>query len=104
MQERIESKVITALTPAHLELVNESHNHASGPRAETHFKLTLVSTQFAGQGLVQRHRRVYEVLATELKEGVHALTLQLFTPDEWTARGGVVPQSPPCLGGSRHDK
>ena len=27
--------------------------------------------------------------------------LQLFTPAEWAQRGGEIPKSPPCMGGSK---
>lgn len=101
MQKRIEDKVRAKFIPELCELVNESHRHASGPAAETHFKLTLVSQAFVGQRLVQRHRAVYDVLASELQEGVHALTLQLYTPEEWQAHGKIQP-SPNCQGGSKH--
>ena len=40
----------------------------------------------------------------ELKEDIHALSMQTMTPGEWTARGGQVMASPECLGGSKHDK
>jgi len=101
MQKRIEEKVRQAFAPTLCELVNESHRHATGPGAESHFKLTLVSPAFAGKPLVARHRAVYEVLNTELQGGVHALTLQLFTPEEWQKNGQVHP-SPNCQGGSKH--
>lgn len=101
MQERIESKVTQAFRPALCQLVNESHRHASGPTAETHFKLTLVSDTFTGQSRVQRHRAIYDLLSAEMSEGVHALTLQLFTPQEWQANGQILP-SPNCAGGSKH--
>ena len=40
-------------------------------------------------------------LAAQLAAGVHALSIQAFTPQQWVERGGVVPPSPPCLGGSK---
>jgi BolA protein len=99
LQASIENKVRAAFAPGYLELVNESHQHATRPGAESHFKLVLVSAAFSGQSPVQRHRSVYQVLAEELAAGVHALTLQLFTPAEWEKRGQAQ-ESPPCLGGS----
>lgn len=38
MQENIESKLREALSPVHLEVINESHMH-SGPATESHFKV-----------------------------------------------------------------
>lgn len=100
----IERKLTEQLHPVHLEVVNESHMHNVPPGSESHFKVTVVTVEFAGRGLVDRHRAVNGVLARELAGGVHALALHTLTPEEWFERGGAAPQSPPCLGGSKHDK
>lgn len=41
MQDIIESRLRETLTPAHLEVINESHMH-SGPATESHFKVQLM--------------------------------------------------------------
>ena len=50
---------------------------------ETHFKITVVSTVFSGKPLVQRHRLVYGILEEEIKQGVHALSINAWTEEEW---------------------
>ena len=86
--ERIESKVRAGLAPTIFELTDESHQHAghagANPSGETHFRLRVVSERFWGLGLVERHRLVYGLLSEEMRERVHALTLQTLTPDELT--------------------
>ena len=47
-----------------------------------HWKATIVSVAFAGKSLVQRHRLVMAALAEEMKGPIHALTLEVKTPDE----------------------
>lgn len=101
VQSVIHDKVIEALSPVHLDVINESHNHSVPRNSETHFKVVAVADAFAGVSRIQRHRQLNELLDHELKNGVHALSLQLYTPDEWQARGEVIPKSPPCLGGSK---
>ncbi len=91
----------TRFAPLHLEVHNESHQHAVPPGAESHFKVIIVSSEFAPLGLVQRHRAVNAVLAPLFQQGLHALALHTLTPEEWYAQGGQVPASPPCLGGSK---
>ncbi len=98
---QIETKITQALSPEVLEVTNESNRHSVAPGSETHFKLVIVSSGFANQNRVQRHRTVNELLASELQQGVHALSLKLYTPSEWDAREGQVPKSPPCMGGSK---
>ena len=47
-----------------------------------HWKATIVSTAFAGKSLIQRHRMIKTALAEELKGPIHALTLDVKTPEE----------------------
>lgn len=101
VQETIHDKLVSALSPAHLDVINESRNHSVPKNSETHFKVVAVAEGFEGMSRVARHRQLNELLAHELQTGVHALSLQLFTPAEWEARGGVIPKSPPCMGGSK---
>ncbi|MCC5887165.1 MAG: BolA/IbaG family iron-sulfur metabolism protein [Gammaproteobacteria bacterium] len=102
IQATIESKLLEAVEPRYLEVVNESSSHNVPPDSETHFKVVLVADVFASERLVARHRRINRILAAELAGGVHALALHTYTPAEWEARFGAVPESPACLGGGRH--
>jgi BolA family transcriptional regulator, general stress-responsive regulator len=84
--DTIRRKLIEALAPTHLEIVDDSHRHAghAGARAggETHFNVDIVSAAFAGKSRVDRQRLVYGILADELKGQVHALALRTAAPDE----------------------
>ena len=100
MQQTIENLLREQFAPLHLEVVNESHMHNVPPGSESHFKVTLVSEQFDGQMLIKRHKAVNQVLADVMKN-IHALALHTMTPEEWFAKGGQAPESPPCLGGSK---
>jgi BolA protein len=77
--------------------------HSVPPGSETHFKVVLAADSFEGKRQVQRHQAVYACLAEELKNGVHALALHTFSPEEWQ-QANQVPDSPNCMGGSKHDK
>lgn len=98
-QQRIEERLLQAFSPVHLEVLNESHNHSAGN--DTHFKLVVVSGDFAGLRSVARHQKVYALMADEMAQGLHALALHLYTPEEWVATG-AAPESPACRGGSKH--
>lgn len=102
VESRIHLKLSETFNPAHLEVVNESYMHSVPPGSETHFKVVLVADSFIGKRQVQRHQAIYACLADELKNGVHALALHTFSPDEWAATTSV-PASPNCMGGSKHD-
>jgi BolA family transcriptional regulator, general stress-responsive regulator len=99
VQDQI-SSCLVALQPLHLEIINESHKH-SGPGSETHFKVVAVSTVFAEQNRLARHRQVNALLTDLIGNPIHALSLLLYTPEEWAERSGNVLASPPCRGGSK---
>src|SRR5690554_1267311 len=99
MREIIEEKLAQAFSPSFLQVDDESYMHAAGPKAQSHFKVTLVAEAFTGKRLLARHREVNAVLAAELAGSVHALALHTYTPEEWQKRQNNAPQSPPCHGG-----
>lgn len=94
IQQKIQEK-LQELTPVHVEIINESHMHA-GPATDSHFKLVVVSDEFNGVRSVARHQKLYKILAEELQGPVHALSLLLYTPEEW--QQAEVPSSPNCMG------
>lgn len=96
-QERLEKIFLEALQPEKFQLLNESHNHSVPANSETHFKFICVSDQFSGLSRVERQRKVYALADAELKNGLHALSLQLFTQEEWEKFGQNLDlQSPLC--------
>ena len=101
IQRQIEQKLRAQFAPLHLEVNNESHMHDVPEGSESHFRVVLVAQQFEGKPLIQRHRAVNAVLDQELKGQIHALALHTMTPEEWFAKGGEAPESPPCLGGGK---
>tara|TARA_R110000787_G_scaffold16622_32_gene51075 strand:+ start:35275 stop:35544 length:270 start_codon:yes stop_codon:yes gene_type:complete len=84
--ERIREKLQAGLSPASLNVIDESHKHEGHaghrPGGETHFHVDIVSEAFAGQNRVNRQRQVYKLLAEEMADRVHALSLTTRTPDE----------------------
>ncbi|MEP5766625.1 MAG: BolA/IbaG family iron-sulfur metabolism protein [Halieaceae bacterium] len=104
IQPSIEQKLVNALTPSHLEVLNESNQHNVPPNSETHFKLVIVAAGFTGQRQVARHQSVYKLLAEELAGPVHALALHTYSPEEWAQRQAAAPDSPACLGGSKAEQ
>lgn len=102
MQQTITSKLEQALSPQHLEIINESHMHNVPDGSESHFKVIIVSDVFKDKMLVARHRLVNKALEQELKGAIHALALHTLTMEEWFEKGKVA-ESPPCEGGSKNE-
>ena len=60
------------------------HLHVEGDGR--HWFATLVSAEFEGKRLIQRHQRVYATLGDKIKtDEVHALSMKTYTPAEWQA-------------------
>ena len=58
------------------------HLHVEGDGR--HWYATLVSAEFEGKRLIQRHQRVYATLGDKMKtDEVHALSMKTYTPAEW---------------------
>ncbi len=102
VQQTITEKLQNAFSPEHLEVVNESHMHNVPEGSESHFKVFIVTDEFAGKPLLARHRLVNAVLKDELDGGIHALALHTMTMEEWFRKGGA-PESPECLGGGKNN-
>jgi acid stress-induced BolA-like protein IbaG/YrbA len=53
-----------------------------------HWYATIVSTQFEGLRLIQRHQKVYATLGEKMyTDEVHALSMKTYTPSEWAQQG-----------------
>jgi acid stress-induced BolA-like protein IbaG/YrbA len=49
-----------------------------------HYQVIVVSSQFEGKGLVQRHQLVYRTLQQAMSsEVIHALSMKTYTPQDW---------------------
>jgi BolA protein len=88
VERAIREKLMQALQPTQLDVINESQLHAghrSSPgTGESHFRVQVTSAVFAGKSRVERHRLVNGLLEAELKGRVHALALTTLAPGEKT--------------------
>jgi len=85
----IERKLREELAAPHVDVVDESHLHAGHAGAASgggHFRLTIVSPQFAGLSRIKAQQLVYRVLADEMQDEIHALSMTTFTPEAWEKR------------------
>lgn len=98
VQMSVTAKLTKAFDPLYLDVINESYMHNVPKGSETHFKVIVVSKQFDGIKLLERHRNVNSVLESELQTGVHALSIKAKTPAQWS-KNKVIDPSPKCHGG-----
>ena len=82
----IEERLSTALSPTSLKVLNESAQHrghmGDDGTGESHFRVDIESTAFAGLSRVARQRLVNQALADLLATRIHALAIRARAPGE----------------------
>ena len=74
--DELKSIITAHLACEHCELVGDGR----------HWDATIVSREFEGKRLIQRHQRVYATLGAKMHtDEVHALSMKTLTPAEWAA-------------------
>jgi BolA protein len=79
MADTIRNRLQTAFAPEALSVENESHRHAGHAgddgSGESHFRVTIRASAFAGMSRIERHRAVHAALGPEVMGRIHALAL-----------------------------
>jgi BolA protein len=81
----IRNRLNAALAPESLEIIDDSASHAGHAGARSgggHYEVIIVSQAFAGLGLLQRHRLIYDALGDAMGSAIHALSIKAYTPQE----------------------
>ncbi|CEM28666.1 unnamed protein product [Vitrella brassicaformis CCMP3155] len=89
--DAIERKLTEELSPTSLEIVDESAGHADHlgmqeephkfAGGETHFRIDVTSEMFEGLSRVKRHQLVYKILDEEIKNAIHAISINAQAPE-----------------------
>jgi BolA protein len=86
IQHAIATRLVEALDPTHLEVINESAQHrghtGDDGSGESHFRVVVESVSFAGLSRVARQRLINQALAELLRDHVHALAMKTLAPGE----------------------
>ncbi len=83
--EKIRSAIETALHPARLEIIDQSHRHAGHAGAQDgrgHFDVLIVSDAFKGKLPLARHRLVFAAVGNLMETDIHALSIKALSTDE----------------------
>jgi len=80
----IRERLTETFSPQALNIIDESAKHAGHASAggAGHFVVEIVSDAFAGNSLIQRHRRIYDALDDIMHSEIHALSIKASTPAE----------------------
>jgi acid stress-induced BolA-like protein IbaG/YrbA len=74
--EDVRQYIAAGLACDHVEVAGDGH----------HFEAVIVSPAFRGRNRVQQHQLVYRALGERMREEIHALSMQTYTPEDWAAR------------------
>lgn len=96
---RIEQQITEEFSPQFLSVEDESQNHHVPVGAQTHFKIIVVASQFNDLTRILRHKMMNNLLKKEFETGLHALSMHLYTIEEWQKKIDPVLQSPNCKDG-----
>lgn len=75
--KQVEELIRQAVPQAQVEVLSDDN---------THFSARLVSAAFEGLRPLARHQLVYRALGERVGREIHALSIEAYTPAEWSAR------------------
>jgi BolA family transcriptional regulator, general stress-responsive regulator len=83
--QEIKSRLTKNIAIDHLNIMDDTgrhlrHQHYDGGG---HFQITIVSIDFEGISLLDRHKIVYQALDGMVKNEIHALGLKTIATSEW---------------------
>jgi BolA protein len=85
--QAIENTLRDNLQAQHVEVIDQSSLHEGHLGAQSgggHFQVLVVSDRFRGLSRIAAQRVVYEALGELMKNGIHALSMRTFSPEEWS--------------------
>ena len=94
--ERIRKILFNNLHPSYINIDNESYKHDIADVQETHIKIIIVSDEFILLSRINRHKQVNNLLISEFQSGMHALSLHLYTQEEWSNLPNKNIETPAC--------
>lgn len=78
--EIIRTRLEQQFSPIKLVIHDESAKHAghagASPGGESHFRIEIVSPEFAGLSHLARHRLINDTLRDLFQQGLHALSIE----------------------------
>lgn len=75
--DQVRQRIDSALTCQVLQ-VEDTSSGCGGS-----FKCLIVSSDFSGKSLIQRHRLIFNLFEQEMKSEIHAFNLSTLTPEQY---------------------
>ena len=88
LERETKTIILNGMDPKEIQTMIENGMSALSVNVEgdgTHFEAVIVSEEFDGKTLLERHQLVYKVLGDAMKDRIHALSLKTYTPEQWSS-------------------
>ena len=85
IEKEIKNRLQKQMNLEHFEIKDFTGRHLNHKLNEGgfHLEAVIVSKEFVGKNLIDRHRLVYESVGDLMKHEIHALSMKTLTPEEW---------------------
>ena len=81
LDAEIREALARGLSPEHLEVINESAQHAGHAgddgSGESHWRVRISAASLEGKSRIARHRAVHDALGPEIIGRLHALAIEM---------------------------
>ena len=81
----IENAICSTLDIHHITISDDSEKHANHKKDSYggHYNAIIVSNDFIGKSLIERHRMIYSILGNMMKTKIHAFSMKVLTIEEF---------------------
>ncbi len=88
--EKIQKTLQKKLSASKVEVLDQSSLHTGHKQSQLsgggHYSVVIIAEIFKDKRPIERHRMVYQALAKELRQEIHALAIQAYSSEEYTPK------------------
>tara|TARA_B100001559_G_scaffold119418_1_gene100539 strand:- start:212 stop:484 length:273 start_codon:yes stop_codon:yes gene_type:complete len=85
MTNKIEDLIKSKMKISNISIVDftASHENHKNYDGGGHFQAVIISDDFEGLSLLDRHKKIYSILGDLMKNEIHAFSMKTYTNDEF---------------------
>tara|TARA_B100001250_G_C19792524_1_gene787194 strand:+ start:1230 stop:1499 length:270 start_codon:yes stop_codon:yes gene_type:complete len=85
MIDTIKNKINNSIQIIKMEIIDKSAEHANHPgnSGGGHYQALIISNDFSGKTLVERHQMIYKALGKLMTNEIHAFSMKTLTENEF---------------------
>ena len=84
MIKHIEELIKSKLNILEIKIADFTANHQNHKTYDSggHYQAIIISEDFEGLSLLERHKKIYDILGDLMKKEIHAFSMKTYTPQE----------------------